>query len=385
MSEFLMPSLGADMEEATLVQWLVKPGDRVKRGDVIAVVETSKGAIEIEVFEDGRVEQLRIQEGENAPVGAPLADILSETGGAKPTTSDESAAEPTVTQTAKPEPRETPPPKEGTYRASPAARKRAAELGLDLAVLHGNGPDGAVTLADVESAAKKMGVELAEPFDRKAMRQTIATAMARSKREIPHYYLATTVDMRRVLAWLQDYNRERAIKERLSYLALTLKAVALSLHKVPELNGFYSENAFHPVETVNIGMAVSLRGGGLIAPALGQVEQRSLKDLMAHMNDLIERTRRGTLRATELSSATITISNMGERGVETLYGVITPPQVALVGLGKLVDKPFVENEQVIVCPQMQVTLSADHRASDGHRGALFLNNLAHLLQTPEAL
>ncbi len=402
MSEFLMPSLGADMEEATLVQWLVRPGDPVKHGDVIAVVETTKGAIEIEVFDDGVVGELLVREGEKAPVGTPLAKILSGT------------EQPPSTEVAKPQPKgagpsqeapqldpkphldkelqfeeQTQPKHEKVPRASPAARKRAAELDIDLVTITGSGPAGAVTLADVEleveSAAKQLGGELTGRFDREAMRQTIAAAMARSKREIPHYYLATTVDMRRALAWLQDYNRKRDIKARLSYLVLTLKAIALALRKVPELNGFYTDNAFHPAKSVNIGMAVSLRGGGLIAPSLGQVDQSPLENIMIRMNDLIERTRRGTLRATELSSGTITLSNMGERGVETLFGVITPPQVALVGLGKLVDRPLAENGQVIVSPQMQITLSADHRASDGHRGAMFLNTVDNLLQTPEGL
>jgi len=377
MSGFHMPSLGADMEEATLTQWLVKPGDNVKRGDVVAVVETTKRAIEIEVFEDGKVGQLLVPEGEKVPVGALLTEII--------TASDKA---PAGGEQRKPENHGDAPSARRT-RASPAARKRAAELNLDLEDIQGSGPDGAVTLADIESVESREPVETsaktAERFDKNAMRQTIAAAMARSKREIPHYYLATAIDMQRALSWLRDYNRDRDIAERLSYLTLTVKAIALALRKVPELNGFYNNNAFTPADDINIGMAISLRGGGLIAPALSQVDKKSLEDIGNDLGDLVERARRGSLTAMEISAPTITVSNMGERGVETLYGVITPPQVALVGLGKVIEKPLAENGEIVIRPQMRVTLSADHRASDGHRGAIFLNNIDQLLQKPEQL
>lgn len=377
MSGFHMPSLGADMEEATLTQWLVKPGDKVKRGDVVAVVETTKGAIEIEVFEDGVVGRLQVVEGEKAPVGTLLANIV-DAGDAGSTEGDGQKSHEGDSQSS-----HTP------LRASPAARKRAAELNLDLADIQGSGPDGAVTLADLKDVKGRTPQEgepeAKERFDRAAMRQTIAEAMSRSKKEIPHYYLSTIIDMQRVMFWLQDYNREREIAKRLSYLTLTLKAIALALRKVSELNGFYTNNEFNPADDINIGMAVSLRGGGLIAPALRQIDQKPLSAISDGLNDLIERSRRGALRANELSSATVTVSNMGERGVDTLFGVITPPQVALVGLGKVIERPMAEKGQVVVRPQMRVTLSADHRASDGRRGAVFLNAIDQLLQKPEQL
>ena len=376
MSGFHMPSLGADMEEATLTQWLVKPGDNVKRGDVVAVVETTKGAIEIEVFEDGVLGPLQVHEGEKVPVGTLLTEII--------TASDKAPAG----EQKKPGNYADAPSTRRT-RASPAARKRAAELNLDLEAIQGSGPDGAVTLADIEGAVSREPVETsantAERFDKNAMRQTIAAAMARSKREIPHYYLATVIDMQRALSWLRDYNRDRDIAERLSYLTLTVKAIALALRKVPELNGFYNNNAFTPADDINIGMAISLRGGGLIAPALYRVDETSLTEIGDDFTDLVERARRGSLTATEISAPTITVSNMGERGVETLYGVITPPQVALVGLGKVIEKPLAVNGEIVIRPQMRVTLSADHRASDGHRGAIFLNSIDQLLQKPEQL
>ena len=377
MSGFHMPSLGADMEEATLTQWLVKPGDKVKRGDVVAVVETTKGAIEIEVFEEGEVGQLQVSEGEKVPVGTLLADILG-AGDAGSTEGEGQKSHDGDSQSS-----HTP------LRASPAARKRAAELNLDLADIQGSGPDGAVTLADLENVKGKTPHEAKpeskERFDRTAMRQTIAEAMSRSKKEIPHYYLSTIIDMQPTVSWLQTYNREREIAKRLSYLTLTLKAIALALRKVPELNGFYTNSTFNQADDINIGMAVSLRGGGLIAPALSRVDKKPLAEIGDDLTDLVERARRGALTATEISAATITVSNMGERGVETLYGVITPPQVALVGLGKVIEKPRVENGKIVVSPQMRVSLSADHRASDGHRGAVFLNTIDQLLQKPEQL
>ncbi len=380
MSKFLMPSLGADMEEATLTQWLVKPGDHVRRGDVVAVVETAKGAIEIEIFEDGVIQTISVSEGERAPVGATLALISTKTEAAKTEAPKKEAA---LEQPKSPSKR-----KPG--RASPAARKRAKELGLNLNDVEGSGPDGAVTLSDLERLGvqpkEDVGEAGAKPYDITAMRQTIAAAMARSKREIPHYYLATTVNMQAVETWLKTFNKGRQISERLPYLVPTLKAVALGLRKVPELNGFYTDDNHQAAEAINIGIAVSLRGGGLVAPALSHVDQMTLEEIAANLNDLIERARRGALRAKELSGPTITLSNMGERGVETLYGVITPPQVALVGLGRMVSRPCADdNGGVVVSPLMQITLSADHRVSSGHQGALFLNAVDKLLQTPEEL
>lgn len=379
-----MPSLGADMEAGVLSEWLIKPGDRVERGDVVAVVETQKGAIDIEIYLSGEVEKLLVPEGEKVPVGTALAVIRVPGEEAAPTAKPAVAGPPAV----KPQP--TPiailasPPGQGRTRSSPAARKRAAELGLDLTALTGTGPGGVVTLADVEGAGKASRPEAA--FEgQAAMRQAIAAAMARSKREIPHYYLGSSVDMSQALDWLQAYNEQRPVTERLLYAVLLVKAVALALREVPELNGFWREGAFRASEDIHAGMAISLRGGGLVAPALLHADARSLEDLMAGFRDLVQRARTVSLRSSEMSAATVTISSLGERSVDSVFGIIYPPQVALVGFGRIGERPWSVAGRIVSRPLIQVSLAADHRASDGHRGAHFLNTVERLLREPEKL
>lgn len=393
MADFTMPSLGADMVEGTLVEWMVAPGDKVKSGDVVAVIETSKGAIETEIFVSGTVEELRVKVGETVPVGTVLATIRSVEDKPHPAEPVPDSTAPTP-QEVKPvtvaTPRSTAVVASGVVRASPAARKHAAEQGLELHDISGTGPGGAVTLTDVQAAA---GVKLAgqaegrvrRGFDPASMRQGIAAAMARSKKEIPHYYLSTQIDMKRAQQWLAEENARRKINDRLLQIILPLKAMAMALRKVPELNGFYNEGGFNPSERIHVGIAIALRGGGLVAPALHDVDRKSLDELMGDLNDLITRARSGMLRSSEMSDPTITLTNMGETGVEGIFGIIYPPQVAILGLGKVMERPWVANGQVEVRPVMLASLSADHRVSDGHRGAVFLNILNRLLQTPEAL
>jgi pyruvate dehydrogenase E2 component (dihydrolipoamide acetyltransferase) len=268
---------------------------------------------------------------------------------------------------------------------SPAARQRARELNLDVEKITGTGPHGAVTIEDVEKAAAAVQ-PAAAPADRYAeMRKAIAAAMSRSKREIPHYYLSETIPMRRAAEWLSRENEKRPVTERLLMGALQLKAVALALAKAPELNGFWREGAFQPAGGVHIGVAISIRQGGLIAPAIHEVDKKTLGELMRALNDLVARARAGSLRSSEMSDPTITVTNLGEQGVEAVYGVIYPPQVALVGFGRLETRPWSENGQLLALPLVTASLSGDHRASDGIRGARFLAELRNRLQHPEEL
>jgi pyruvate dehydrogenase E2 component (dihydrolipoamide acetyltransferase) len=241
--------------------------------------------------------------------------------------------------------------------------------------------------APAAPALRATGAEVAAPAgDRKAqMRAAIAAAMSRSKREIPHYYLAHAVNMKAALTWLEARNAGRPVAERVLPAAVMIKAVARTLPDFPELNGHFVDGEHRPSEDVNVGMAVSLRGGGVIAPALHDAHQRSLDDLMANLKDVVRRARAGTLRSSEMSDATVTVTSLGERGSEIVYGVIIPPQVAMIGVGAIVERPWVVEGGVIAQPVVTVTLSADHRVSDGHRGGLFLNALDRLLQEPETL
>lgn len=423
MAEFVMPSLGADMEAGTLVEWRIAPGDTVRRGDIVALVDTEKAVIEVEIFEDGVVEELLVAPGVKVPVGTPLARIGAGAHAAPP---EVPAPEPTSTPSAPvapiaappsaptPAPVEAPPAVEAAsipasvaarVHATPVARRLAHELGIELATLHGAGPGGVITRADVERAAATrtlagQGVAAqprpqpepqaapaaAPPPDRLAgMRRAIAAAMARSKREIPHYYLATRIDLSRALAWLAAENARRSVADRLLPAALLLRAVARAAREVPEVNGTFTDGAFHPAEAVHLGVAISLRGGGLVAPALQDAGRKDVGTLMRELSDLVRRTRAGVLRSSELGTATLTVTNLGDLGVDSVFGVIHPPQVAIVGFGRIAEQPWAREGLLGVHPIVVASLAADHRVSDAHRGGRFLAAIDRLLQDPETL
>jgi pyruvate dehydrogenase E2 component (dihydrolipoamide acetyltransferase) len=396
MAEFLMPQLGADMSAGKLLRWRKNAGDRVQRGDIIADVETDKADIEIEVFTSGIIEKFIVQPGEKVPVGTVLAIIRQEGEVIQPEAVPISTAVPSAPAPAKPAVPTPPPPlqpflvteRPGRLHISPAARKIAADLGIDPASIAGTGPGGRITIEDVQQAAK---AKAAQPqpqveLDRQTrMRQAIAAAMARSKREIPHYYLSTTINMRRAMAWLAQENLKRSVEDRLVYGVLLVKGVALALRETPELNAVWTGGKATPSADVHVGLAISVRGGGLVAPALHNTDRQSLDELMKNFRDVIQRARAGSLRSSELSDPTITVTSLGEQGVETVFGVIYPPQVAIVGFGKMVKRPWSSEGQIISQPVITATLSADHRVSDGHRGALFLSAVDRKLQEPEKL
>jgi pyruvate dehydrogenase E2 component (dihydrolipoamide acetyltransferase) len=429
-----MPSLGADMVAGTIIEWLVKPGDRIKRGDIIAVVDTEKATIEVEVFMTGLIESILVPAGEKVPVGTALALVRDGEAPAMP----REAAKQLVTEPASPEapqPAIAPPalrpaepirpvrrqPAEALHRKitaapaerlriSPVAMRMALELQVDLSKVQGTGPGGAIGKADIERAVKSLAaappaaavgapspsapaeapLAVAKPsiasVGRKlAMRRAIAAAMARSKREIPHYYLGTSIDMSNALAWLQAENLKRSVNERLLYSVLLLKAVALAARQVPEMNGFWIDNEFKPGEAIHVGVAISTRQAGLIAPAIHDLDKKNLHEVMSSLRDLVKRVRAGVLRSSEIADATITVTSLGEQGVESVFGVIYPPQVALVGFGKVVERPWAVNGMVGARPIIMPSLAADHRASDGHRGGLFLAAINSLLQEPGKL
>jgi len=387
MADFLMPALGADMETGKVVQWLVKTGDRVKRGDVVAVVETHKGAIDVEIFLDGIIGDLAPL-GEALPVGAVLAHVLE--AGQEHVARDGTAAPAAPTHPS-------PAPAPGTAavagtraKVSPAARHRAQSLGIAPDLLHGTGPDGTVTLSDVVLAAAQPTPLPAEAaprrgFDAALMRQAIASAMSRSKREIPHYYLASTIDFGEAAAWLEAWNGDCAPEDRLLPAALLLKATAQALAKVPQLNGFYDKGAFRQGPGLHIGWAVALRGGGLVAPAIHDVDRKTMPELMSALRDLVQRARAGGLRSSELTDPTITVTSLGDRGAESVFGVIYPPQVAIVGFGRIAERPWVVDGRVVPRPALAASLAGDHRASDGHIGGLLLEAIDRALQVPEKL
>jgi pyruvate dehydrogenase E2 component (dihydrolipoamide acetyltransferase) len=392
MIDFALPSLGADMSEGTLLTWHVQPGDTVSRGQVVAVVDTSKAAVDVEIWQDGVVDALLVQPGEKVPVGTVLARLR---------TAQESPSAPLQA----PQPVAPSAPAAPRLRISPAARQRAQVLGLDPSQLQGTGANGAITLADVEAATHATHVTHApetaptssptssptptptpSPAQRQAaMRSAIAATMGRSKREIPHYYLSHSINLSPALEALQSVNQNLALTERILPTVLLLKAVALAVQHTPELNGFYLDGQFQPSAAVHLGVAISLRGGGLVAPALHDVADKTPAQLMLALADLVKRARAGSLRSSEMSDPTLTVTHLGDQGVEEVMGVIYPPQVALVGFGSALARPWVLGRRVVVQTVVRATLAADHRASDGHRGALFLRALDEVLQTPAQL
>ena len=337
MGVFTMPSLGADMEAGTLIQWLIKPGDKVARGDVVAVVETQKGAIEIEIFEAGEVATLEAKLGQTLPVGAPMArirvpgEVAAIPPGPPPATPEVPQPRPVeIPSEPEPKPADAPapelpglPPDEGPEAppfempvddpfakdthaappASPAARARATAAGLTLSALRGSGPGGAILLADVERALATAPPGAAKPWLNMAeMRKAIAAAMVRSKREIPHYYLSQTIDLQPAADWLAKANAGRPPDDRLLIGALMMKATALAVAKTPEVNGRFGADGFVAADAVNAGLVVALRGGGLIAPAIRDAESLTLEAMMAAMRDIVARARSGRLRNSELTT-----------------------------------------------------------------------------------
>jgi pyruvate dehydrogenase E2 component (dihydrolipoamide acetyltransferase) len=384
-AEFRMPALGADMDAGTVVEWRIAPGDRVKRGDVVAVVETDKGAIDVEIFMDGVVRELVVAPGERVPVGTVLA--LIETEGAAPAMA---AAAETAAPAARQAPVIAPPPER--LRVSPAARQRARELDVDVTRLKGTGPGGAITLDDVERAhpaAHAAGATPAhvpvEPVAADGMRAAIAAAMSRSKREIPHYYLASTVDVSGTVEWLAARNASVPVTQRVLFAALLVKAVALACREMPGFSGFHRDGRYESGGAVHVGVAVAVRGGGLVAPAIIDTADKPLPVLMDELRDLVARARAGRLRASELAAPTIVLTSLGDSAVDTVFPIIQPPQVAIVGAGAIVERPWVVDGKVVPRQVIGLSLGADHRVTDGRLGARFLARVAERLLDPGSL
>ncbi|WP_321937667.1 dihydrolipoamide acetyltransferase family protein [Paraburkholderia sp. J8-2] len=392
MIEFKLPSMGADMDEGTLLEWKVKPGDAVKKGQVVAIVDTSKAAVDIESWQEGTIDELMLEPGEKVPVGTTIATLL-ERGEAPPVTraprrTPHEARAPGMQATPRGALAGVPGGAPTTRRkVSPAARRRAQQLKIELDAVTATGPDGAVQLEDVEQmATTPAGASPAGTGDRlAAMRHTIAAAMERSKREIPHYYVSETIPLGLMLAWLTAENARHSIEDRLLPAVPLIKAVALTLRRFQDLNGFYRDGEFHAAPRIHVGVAISLRQGGLVAPALLDADTKPLAQLMRELVDLTSRCRAGSLRSSELSEPTITLTSLGDQGSSEVLGVIYPPQVALVGFGRIAERPWAENGGLKVMSAITASLSADHRVTDGHRGARFLVELSETLQHPQEL
>jgi len=430
MIEFKLPSLGADMDEGMLVAWLIAPGDTVERGQVVAEVETDKGIIEVECWEDGYVDRLLLEPSSTKlSVGTPIA-VLRSSGEAA---SDEGAGVADVMERAVAVPdiveedavvavaSASPPIRHLAHelgvdigrleriggevtrddvrraaeavaatvtvvgerpRVTPRARRNALDRGIDLGTITPSRSDGLIVAQDLPSD-EETPTETHDP--RQAMRRAIARSMERSKREIPHYYLGDQIDLEVAMRWLDEVNEARSLTKRILPAALLLRAVTAALGEIPDLNGHWVDGAFIQSDKIHLGVAVSLRTGGLVAPAILDAGGQSLDEIMVSLTDLVARARSGRLRSSEMSDATVTVTSLGDRGVDTVFPIIVPPQVAMVGLGKIAQRPVVVDGDVVAHTVVEASLTADHRVTDGHRGGLFLLALDRLLQEPESL
>jgi pyruvate dehydrogenase E2 component (dihydrolipoamide acetyltransferase) len=380
--EFHLPSLGADMESATLTEWLKKPGEQVRHGEPLATVETTKGLIDIESYDDAQVLEHLVQPGTKVPVGAPLARL--EIAGASqappaPVRSQPAAAPAAAVAAAV----SAPSPQAAHARISPAARRRAHELGVPLETLVRSAASGVVHVADVEKLVPPISVAPSDP--RAAMRASIGVAMARSKREIPHYYLSHALDFGPARDWLISHNAPLAVKDRLIEAVLITKAVALAAARIEGFNGYFRDGRFESSARVHTGAAIAVRGGGLVAPALLDANQKDLPTLMREFSALVTRVRAGHMRSGEFTAATITVTSLGADGVDVLFPIINPPQVAIIGSGAIRELPWTQSGQCVVRPVLTLSLGADHRVTDGRLGARFLRAIAELLAHPELL
>ncbi len=406
--EMPLPSLGADMEEARFLNWRVKVGDHIQKGQVVAEIETAKAAVEIEAFHVGKIVQLLAQPEEIVPVGKTIAKLEIEGAEAEtssvPQSMAPSAAAAQVldarkTAVAMKSPldraaaafsTDTSTTQASRLRISPVAKRFAEENAIDLksqAVLSltGSGTEGAIELKDLQTlrgasfAAKRPA---AGGFQN--IRQAIAKAMSRSKETIPHYYLKLEANVDRLLNLLDRKNAELLPTDRLMLPAALAYIVAQSLKKNSDFNGYYVDDRFQKSNSINLGLAISLKSGGVVVPALLDSEAMSFTQFNAAFKELIQRTREAKLKNRELTEGTFTITNLGDLGADEVQGIIFPPQVALVGIGRLREVPVVKDEQVSRQSVMTFTLSADHRVTDGISGSKFLRDISRHLNNPES-
>jgi pyruvate dehydrogenase E2 component (dihydrolipoamide acetyltransferase) len=355
-----MPSLGADMGQGKLMVWKIKAGDEVEKGQTIATVETTKSAVEIESFRDGKVLELIGNEGEVLRVGSTIAIF------------DVQGEEKKVIETPR-------------LKISPAARRLAEKMHVDLSTLKGSGADGQIELKDVQTTVNQKSSPNSRPGSIINIREAIAKAMSRSKKEIPHYYLKTRISVDALLAWVDKKNEVLPPMERLMVPTLLMKGVVQAIKEYPMMNGYYINDTFESKKTINLGIAIALKTGGVLVPALMNADAMDLTMLNTSLQDLLIRTRKSELKNRELTEGTITVTNVGDQGSHEVFGIIFPPQVALIGLGRIHKSAVEDNDQIRSGFVIDVTLSADHRVTDGLSGSRFLALIEKIFLNPSML
>lgn len=398
-AELKVPALGMDMEEVNIVRWLVQEGAEVEKGDPVLEIDTDKTSFEIEAPAAGVIQDLQGREGDTLPVGATLAYIGSPGEEAPAQSVQDPEREPSpVDHTTSREPREQlhTPRVNGSrrgLRASPAARRAAADRDLDLESITGSGPSGRVYLSDVLEADVRQPVQ--EPVQaaqapaasprREALSRVQrlgAERTSRSFREVPHFYLTRDLRADRLMELAERLKRR--MQPAPTMTALLILAVARTLRDHSRLNGRYVEGALEINERVNLGIAVSTVAG-LVVPVLRGADALSLKEITAAVRDLAVRAREGRLMPDELSGGTFTISNLGMMGVDSFDAVINTPEAAILAVGRVRIVPEWEDGTWIPRPMISVTLSIDHRVADGSDGARLLSDLQSAIEDWEML
>ena len=397
----LMPRMGYDTQEAIVVKWLKAEGDHVNLGEDLAEIETDKAIVPMPAGSTGILLKQLAAEGETVPVGQVFA-VIGQPGEVVPpellasaAPAPASAPEAPTPAVSQPSTSSTPAPA-GAVRASPLARKLATQLGVDLALVTGSGPNGRITEADVTAYAEQAAVAAATeeqpgtvdadtvPLSR--MRMAIARLTSRSKSEIPHFYMSVEVSADPALALRAEVNPKLQSRNvRLSVHDMVVRACTMCLQKHPTLNSSFAGDAllFHP--SVNIGVVIDMDQEGIIVPALLECQDKSILELSTEGRDLVRRAKDNALRPQELTSATFCISNLGSLGVHTFGAVVHPPNAAILAVGAIRKEPVVRGDEIVVGQMMNLNLSVDHRVEDGVTAARFLGELKRLLERPEEL
>lgn len=407
-TEVIMPKMGFDMTEGTLLKWLKQEGEQVQRGEFVAEIETDKAVVEIEAFGSGVLRKRYVREGTTVPVGQVIGVIgqPEETVPEAPAARGVAPAQP-APAAAVSAPREVQPhpaaaPSEERLKASPLAKKEAESRGLDLAKVPGTGPGGRITREDVIAFAEKSpptapvappaattvaagtGAQLGALLPLSRMRQAIARNMSKSKREIPHFYVTMSVDMGAAVSLREQLNASRSKEEQVSFNDLVIKAAALALVKYPRFNASFTEQGVQIFPRINIGIAVALEDG-LLAPGINDCDKKGVLEIARDSKAVAGRARANKLNADEYGNATFVVTNLGMYKVDAFSAIITPPLATALAVGMVRQVPVVKAGQLAIGERMDLTLSVDHRVNDGAQAAVFLGEVRSLLESPVRL
>jgi pyruvate dehydrogenase E2 component (dihydrolipoamide acetyltransferase) len=390
-TEVIMPALGMAQDTGKLLRWLKTEGDQVLKGEALMEVETDKVTVEVEAPADGTLASVRASEGEDVPVGQPIAVILApgeppETAPARePAAADADRVEPPLRVAVAADGHESQPEPSRARRrlASPKARRVAAERGIDLGALSGSGPGGAVIAADVERMAAPAAPAPVADAGAGAVWQRMAERTAESWRTAPHFFLMREVDAGRFSSWRASA-RARAGYEAVTPTDLLVKVCAEALRRHPRVNASWQDGRVVSSEDVNVGIAVATEDA-LIVPVIHGAERLSLREVAVRRAELVEAARAGRLGPSDVSGGTFTVSNLGMYGIDAFLAVLNPPQAAILAVGRIVDRVVAVAGSPAVRPTMNLSLSFDHRVVDGARGAEFFDTLTSLVEEPAGL